>query len=55
MLVVTAVAEDDGDGQEDGEDDQVDVEIILVVLVRELSRLEYRSGVNKMVYIQNVT
>jgi hypothetical protein len=39
-LVVNAVAENDGDGQEDGEDDQVDVENILVVLVRELSRLE---------------
>ena len=40
MLVVTAVAEDDGDGQEYGEDEQVDVENSLVVLVRELSRLE---------------
>ena len=40
MLVVTAVAEDDGDGQEDGEDDQVDVENMLVILVRELSRLK---------------
>ena len=40
MLVVTAVAEDDGDGQDDGEDNQVDVKIILVILVGELSRLE---------------
>ena len=55
MLVVTAVAEDDWDGQEDGEDDQVDVKNILVILVRELSRLEYRFCVNKMVYIQNAT
>ena len=40
MLVVTAVTEDDGDGQYDGEDNQVDVKIILVILVGELSRLE---------------
>jgi hypothetical protein len=55
MMVVTAVAEDDGDGQEDGEDDQVEVENSLVVLVKELSRLERRSTMNNMVYIQNAT